>query len=335
MRLSRHDEPRKRRRLPSGRFCLMAIAVTLALGVGGSAIAAGGGTSPDQARAASAQISRGGVHLSYERETEAVVPNSQVFSNPECKGQSEVVGGGVLSHVGFAQGAGMMINSSYPETEDNAWFANVDAFQNAGVHISAYAICTTSGTGHLRYVKEEEFVGPNEQGHAIVDCPGGSEVLSGGVRSPLGFADGGGMMVNTSAPLDDKDRDRRADDGWRARVDAFRNVSPNTLMTVYAVCTFGGQGELFYERESDKKLNPNSQDGETVQCPRRSSVVGGGVSTNVDFAGGWGEMINSSFPLDTGEDPNRKPDDAWRADVDLFRNVPSDARIDVYAICVD
>lgn len=315
----------------------MAIAGILTVVAGGSTIAAGAGLkSAAQESVSSAQTSGDGVDLTYKRETEAVVPNSQVFVEARCEGKrSNVLGGGVLSHSGFAQGAGMMINSSYPETEDkDAWWSNVDAFQNAGTAVSGYAICTTSGTGHLRYVEEDQLVGPNEQAHQIVDCPGGSEVLSGGVWSPVGFADGGGMMVNTSAPLDDKDRDARADDGWRARVDVFRNVGANTTMFVYAVCTFGGQGTVLYERESQKRLAPNSQDGEKVECPRHARVVGGGVSTNVDFAGGWGAMINSSFPLDTGDDPDHKPDDAWKGEVDLFRNVPPDARIDVYTICV-
>jgi hypothetical protein len=92
----------------------------------------------------------------------------------------------------------------------------------------------------------------------------------------------------------------------------------------------GGGGGLRYVKES-RPVNANSQATEVAHCPDGTKVVGGGAEGTAFFAGGSGQMLNTSAPFDSG-DPNGKPEDGWIGTIDNFQNADND-RLIVWAIC--
>ena len=100
--------------------------------------------------------------------------------------------------------------------------------------------------------------------------------------------------------------------------------------TAIPMATAGGGGGLHYVRDY-KQVRANSQAHENVRCPAGTKVIGGGVSSSAGFSSGSGMMINSSYPLDSGDGGNR-PEDGWRGSVDVFQNADGEF-IGVWAIC--
>lgn len=92
------------------------------------------------------------------------------------------------------------------------------------------------GGSNIHYYKNtKRNVQANSQAHVQVRCGRGQRVIGGGVESDSGFALGRGQMINTSAPLDGRDANGRADDGWDAYVDTFDNADDENIR-VYAIC---------------------------------------------------------------------------------------------------
>jgi hypothetical protein len=101
----------------------------------------------------------------------------------------------------------------------------------AGQKDAVRANATTAGGGGggtLHYRSERRRnVNANSQAREAVVCHPGEKVLGGGVKSTAGFKNGGGMMINTSAPS--------GNDVWFAKVDVFQNGGGEDIV-VYAIC---------------------------------------------------------------------------------------------------
>jgi hypothetical protein len=116
--------------------------------------------------------------------------------------------------------------------------AAVAAALTLGVAGTAIPMATAGGGGgggNLHYSAETRNVRANSQPFEIADCPPGTKVVGGGVESSAGFEGGGGTMISTSAPFDDRDRRGRPEDGWIGRVDAFQNAGGERIK-VWAIC---------------------------------------------------------------------------------------------------
>lgn len=101
--------------------------------------------------------------------------------------------------------------------------------------------------------------------------------------------------------------------------------------TAIPMATAGGGGDTLYYVKDGRSVRANSQAYENVNCPGGTRVIGGGVEGTAFFAGGAGQMINTSAPFDD-EDGNGKPDDGWEGAMDNFGNADG-KRIVVHAIC--
>jgi hypothetical protein len=107
-----------------------------------------------------------------------------------------------------------------------------------GVAGTAIPMATAGGGGgDTLHYRAERFnnVPANSQRGRRADCPPGTKVVGGGVKSSAGFRSGSGMMINTSAPFDDGDGNGNPDDGWKGLVDIFQNAGGENIV-VYAIC---------------------------------------------------------------------------------------------------
>ena len=104
------------------------------------------------------------------------------------------------------------------------------AAQEDGVRASAGKVAAARGLT-LQYITTRvNNVPANSQRGAVVDCPPGTFVVGGGIRSTAGFASGAGMMINTSR--------NSGNAAWKGRVDVFRNAGGEDIL-VTAICLGG------------------------------------------------------------------------------------------------
>ena len=97
-------------------------------------------------------------------------------------------------------------------------------------------MATAGGGGsNLHYVQEGRGVDAESQATEVAHCPAGTQVIGGGVEGTAFFDSGAGQMINTSAPFDDDDGNRRPNDGWLGTMDNFTNAG-NDRIIVYAIC---------------------------------------------------------------------------------------------------
>jgi hypothetical protein len=142
-------------------------------------------------------------------------------------------------------------------------------------------------------------VDSSTQDPATIDvrCGPGTHATGGGF---------GGGMVGAAAsiltPLDGGDRDRRPDDGWRARLTGGQGEN----LAAYLTCT---GGKAVYVHSAVLGVAAGEAAKGTAKCPPGTHVTGGGP-----FAAPRVEL-DSSYPID-GDDQGSKPDDGWRVRVD-------------------
>jgi hypothetical protein len=150
--------------------------------------------------------------------------------------------------------------------------------------------------------------------------PATIDVRCGPDTHATGGGFGGGMAgaaASVLTPLDTGDRDRRPDDGWRARL---TGGSTDTV-AAYLTCT---SGKTSYAHSAVLRLAAGGVATGTAKCPPGTHVTGGGA-----LAAPRAE-IHSSYPID-GDDKGNKPDDGWRLRVESGAGGPTKFHVD--AVC--
>jgi hypothetical protein len=137
------------------------------------------------------------------------------------------------------------------------------------------------------------------------DDPATIDVRCGPGTHATGGGFGGGMAgaaASVLVPLDGGDRDRRPDDGWRARLAGGETET----VAAYLTCTGGNAA---YAHSAVLRLPAGGAAKGTAKCPPGTHVIGGGALAAPRVE------IDSSYPID-GDDSGQRPDDGWRVRVE-------------------
>ncbi len=166
--------------------------------------------------------------------------------------------------------------------------------------------------------------GPLFQGQLgveFVQCPKGSKVVGGGLRTSGNFADA--VRVVQSGPENGLDGDRKPDDAWHGEYMNFHG--PDGVQTsAFAVCIKGNlAGDVVYATEKGR-ATASDQGFAVAQCPGRSRVIGGGVASGSTTSQ---TLVNSTFP-GAGHRPDR-----WTVYMD--NSGPNVFKFGVIAICAE
>ena len=141
---------------------------------------------------------------------------------------------------------------------------------------------------------------PNNNGSALVTCPLGSTVLSGGY-----YAAEGVRIWQTTVQ----------DNSWR--VYGRNNTESPSTLSAYAICLFGSLGSMWQEL-NQMNVSPNTSANLIAECPAGSLVTGGGwiigSAKNIE--------IHQSIPVTNG----------WQIRVE--NNSTQADLVNVYALCL-
>ncbi len=142
---------------------------------------------------------------------------------------------------------------------------------------------------------------------------------------------GGGhtlTTVNTSAPYDSRDRNRKPDNGWLGAISNGAN-GVNDLATremrTFAICA--SSGRYSYPTFTQPILTGEALTKE-IGCPTGRFLTGGGVSVNVRSAEAY---VSMTGPFDSTIDLDSVRGDGWRGAIGL--SGPKDGTMRVTAIC--
>jgi hypothetical protein len=153
--------------------------------------------------------------------------------------------------------------------------------------------------------------------HALTltaNCPGTRHVVGGGAAAGQSgsIAD---AYVNSSYPIDDGDRNKAPDDGWRARL---YGANQSDAVAV-AVCA--------KTKPRYRRLDATASDIVVVDCPASRHVLGAGFRVHGDPSTSW--MHAATLYDDSSDEPDTVPDDR----VGFDEAAEGDQRVTAHAIC--
>jgi len=159
--------------------------------------------------------------LSYNRvDVPPSLLDPTTVSDP-CPGRTEPTGGG--GSTGFT---GNSITSMFPDGD--SWTLVIDNTVPANQLASNDYIC--GSPKGLKTVRKSQDIPSLDSSNAVAECPGRRHVVGGGVE--LQFPSAGDALA--SYPIDDGDKGKTPDDGWRAAVQS--TTTEKQRMTTYAIC---------------------------------------------------------------------------------------------------
>jgi hypothetical protein len=214
--------------------------------------------------------------LKYEREV-GPLPNDEVPHEvaPLCPKRTKVLGGGAFT-VGGSPAEDVEVTSTFPDDlvaeagskPDGGWIGGAVNSSDSASTVGAEAICGRSVNPKYRSGTIPLPTGAVAGRQAL--CPAKTDATGGGVLSSGSHKD---IEVVSTFPLDDGDRGAKPDDGWFGR--ASNDSGSAQEMTVFAICA--KLPGLKY-RQVTSTLPPESASFlDTVNCPGKSKVTGGGV----------------------------------------------------------
>jgi hypothetical protein len=183
--------------------------------------------------------------------------------------------------------------------------------------VNGYVMCKG---GTLRHREKDLQIGAGKTKSAKVGCPGARHVAGGG--GLLNAAPGDGW-INSSYPVDDGDRGRRPDDGWRVRI--YNDDGDSHVMEVHAICQ---RRQPRYVQES-RTLPPGSSSATFPGCRSSEAVIGAAIRVGGQASSG---IPRALVPSDSG-DSGDVPDDRVLANASNEVGAPKDKRITGFAIC--
>jgi hypothetical protein len=234
-----------------------------------------------------------------------------------CPGDHPHPTGGGVEMAGDESELDLEVGSSGPTGNHRGWSGGGNNSSSSTAEMTVTAIC---GKGNYAYTTAKKRLRVNRSVEKKVSCPGGSDVVGGGVQA----AGDHGVEVGSTEPSDGGDRDSKADDAWLGR--ESNTSSHRTTMKVTAICAKHG---TFTYISGPASLVPNdSQVSASAACPANTQVTGGGVDVtgnNTDIE------VADSLPQDDG-DLDDVPDNGWRADANND-NSGRGEHMQAFAIC--
>jgi hypothetical protein len=233
-----------------------------------------------------------------------------------CPKGSEPVGGGT-SVTGAAGGS--YVSMTGPEKtgwSSGGWHYNLPVEK-----VTAWGICSERKS-KVRVSSQVVNVAGGSAGTSAVSC-GQDAVVGGGARPTTRPEE---FWLNRSEPQDTgADADDKPDDAWFGSIWHQAGFFPPIDVSIDAVCmedvkpTYRVQGVAF---------STQTVIDQTIACPKKKSVVGGGPSVSGPASQ---THVVVTAPVDT-DDRGKVPDDGWTITV----SNPAAAEIDVvvYAVCV-
>jgi hypothetical protein len=233
-----------------------------------------------------------------------------------CTQGRGVVGGGVIDDAD-ASGQARLVSLQPVDRHrhdpdhvtDDGFKATVDNTAGTTLHMKTWAICAKRKVAkHLVY--RSAIADEMSSNSAIVSCPEGSRVVSGGGHIPGPF---GEPALHTSAPLDRTDADQIPDDAWNYFVEPTSGVP-----TAYVVCAKGKYAHGLHYVTTDANIGP-SFGSLQADCANGEHILGGGS--------GGSDIPIVVFPSDEG------PKEAANAWISHAAVPNSPTPFEVTAIC--
>jgi hypothetical protein len=235
----------------------------------------------------------------------------------ECPGARRVAGGG-FSQSGLLTG---LLNDATPADDadsdrdaDDAWTIEMTGFHE---QLRALAICAK---GELAYAVGRVTVDAGQTRAATAACPHDMHVTGGGA-SLRGISPD--SHLTATHPLDDRDRGKAPDDGWRAR--AHNSGDVRRVMLVRAICANDPPVYL----EEGVVLEPGSGKAARANCPSDAHLLG--VGGRLDGLGS--EAFLTVAMADDDGDGDSVPDDRAVVGGTNAIGAAGDKELTAYAIC--
>lgn len=228
--------------------------------------------------------------VTYIVETVAATGPSNLNSLISCPSETTVSGGGFSSSALLGQAFSLA-----PDDTDGTGWNGIIGLPSGSQDLSSYAICSE---GKFTYkgsrLAELEAVGTKS---AKAACPGSKHVVGGGAYLSGTILD---SFINSTYPVDSKDKGKAPDDGWKVRI---RHTDPGSVdFRAFAICQ---KGNPAYHKDS-AELGPGTSSGITVGCKGNEHLLGMGGKLNgqADDA-----LVRVLRPSDDG-DADSVPDDS-------------------------
>jgi hypothetical protein len=288
-------------------------------------VAAGAALTPSMAFAQDTELGTVG-GLTYIRDQTPFIlpPAASDLEIAQCPDGTQLVGGATEIS---GQGTDAHLNGLFPTTTDGDaggfggffWAASGDAKV-----MFADATCATSGPKAAFRPRTGETESAPDAVSVKAKCKRGESVSGGGafVSPPISEA-----FVNSSYPIDGRDKGRKPDDGWAARVQNRAGLGKS--VTTYAICS---RRSFVYQR-SENTVPADADVGFIPICRGRRHLVSGGAK----IGGSAGDTVlrgigpfDSLLNGDGSPDNDAAPDDGF----DLAVGNDGDERsIKIFRIC--
>jgi hypothetical protein len=266
----------------------------------------------------------GGLTYMTDETSPVSAPGASSLEIAQCPDGAHLVGGGARIPGG---GADAHLNGLFPTTNDGSaggfgtffWNAN-----GADKTVIAHATCATSGPSAAFRPGTGETESAPDAVSVKARCKRGESVSGGGafVSTPIEEA-----FVNSSYPIDDKDKGRKPDDGWKTRVQNRAGLGKS--VTTYAICS---ERSFAYQRGEDT-VPAGTGIGFVPTCKGKKHLVSGGGKiggsagdTVLRAIGPFDSLLNG----DGSPDTDTVPDDGFDLNV---ANDGGDRPIQIFAIC--
>ena len=259
--------------------------------------------------------------LDYQQYDYPLANNGQMSDYSGCDDDAEPIGGGIYI---TGSGLGIEVNFTFPAdspTDTNrrpdGWDSGANSDASGDQTLTDHTICSDQP---LSYRSERVALPLDTDRTARADCRGDMHAASGGVN--IIEPDDLQREVVESYPVDDGDPDSEPDDGWVGRASNYGSAGPAKLK-VFAVCA----SKALTYRSDVERVDAGTQEGNSVNCPQGTRVVGGGMEITKP-----GDVTESATvaPFD-GSDDNNKADDGWESWAN--NEGAQDRRMTTWGIC--
>jgi hypothetical protein len=168
--------------------------------------------------------------------------------------------GSIVTGGGFAGSANMLVYSTF--ASGNGWEVDAQNLSTSPQGLNAYAECLSNTSGTTQQVYTQVSSAAGGIGHAVISCPSGSVVTSGG------FASNSNELVYSNSA---------SGNGWE--VDAQNTSGTTQPLNAYAICLSGTSGTT--QSLVNQVSAAGNGIGQSVKaCPSGTYLTGGGYAGN-------------------------------------------------------
>ena len=268
--------------------------------------------------------------FSYGEEEFSAPDSAQTFNSMDCGSDLDAIAIGA-GYRSFSQNADFIyLSALYPQNDPPfTWGTYTDNFTGgqATNHPEETIVCDNDpGPGQYKQRSSGSVTVPDAtQKSATASCKKREIVVGGGVYNGSLYADE--TEVSASGPVDDNDRKRIPEDGWRAAVNNDEGGSATESIIAYAICDRNRTLKKVRYRRDTEVLVDGQLGSLEVGCRADETLLGGGLRSDSKYQ--HGVYVVYTAP------PNNVPGESW---VGGLHNSPTpDAKsrkLTVTAICL-